>query len=89
MNEIVDIKTGKAISEPPKKPRQKTGQDAKRWRKMYELLESGIMTLVSTGNTLSRDDIKNLSGTLDELIDIDYHEQKKIATRKRREKPKS
>ena len=73
---------------PAKKPRQKTGQDAKRWRKLYEWLTTGVASLSIGGSELSRDDIAGLNGTLDKIIDEDYHEQKREAVKKRRKKTK-
>lgn len=87
MNDIVGM-DGKAISTPIKKSRQKTGQDAKRWKKLFNLLDNGIISLISAGNTLSRDEVRKLVETLDEMIDEDAVELKRLAAKKRRDNAK-
>lgn len=82
-NTLVDIKTGQPI----KGTRQKTGQDAKRWRYLIERLTAGEYVLMTSGVDLVKGGYLDATiSTIDEKIEDEYKVKKREEVRKRRGK---
>ena len=82
-NKIFDIKTGTVKVK--KKP---TGQEAKRWRFVSGLLESGIATITIAGTVLTKKEVKAFYEYLDAQIEEKDKEVRRAKQQKRRKAKK-
>ena len=82
-DKVVNIKTGKA---PQKNERAKRGQDAKRWKWLYNELVNGVADLYIAGTKLSPEEVEAFIAYIDEQIKLEYNEKKKEEIRQRRNK---
>lgn len=81
-DKIVNIRTGK----PTKVKRVKRGQDAKRWKWLYDELMNGVADLYIAGNKLSPEEVEAFITYIDDQIKKEYNEKKKEEIRQRRNK---
>ena len=79
---ILDIKTGQQL-----KTKQRTGQDAKRWRRLVELMRGGIVNIITvSGVPLEKERIDEFISSLDDIIKDAEMEGKRLKNRKLRKK---
>ena len=82
-DKIVNIHTGKSVD---KKERAKRGQDAKRWRWLYDELLDGVADLYIAGSKLSPSEVEAFITYIDDKVKEEYNEKKKEEIYRRRHK---
>lgn len=82
-NNIYDT-TGKLLKSRPSK--QKTGQDARRFRQLLKWLRDGTATLTIAGQVLTKEELEGLLTALDDLHDADSKAKRRSDEQRRRSK---